>query len=196
MTRLSVERLEEIRSGADAGQCPYVGRCNSSRCPKHGGAARAVRDLLAELDAVRADLAHCERSYVAARTAHANAETERDDLQARLLVMTQERDEHAAHVATMVQQDKGRLESIEALMDRAEAAEAQLAAEVTNNGIVQAMLRRERTEAEEVGEAIKAQREELAAACAPGALPGSAPPRERPFDLMSRMLSAWVPAKR
>lgn len=116
MTRLSVERRAELRAIADAGQCTYVGRCNGSGCPKHGGAAKAVRALLDELDAqerATMDVMAAE-SVTALRLAEAIAE--RDDLQARLLVMTRERDAARDAIdATRLPRD----ERVEAMRKRA-----------------------------------------------------------------------------
>ncbi|HVK84222.1 MAG TPA: hypothetical protein VM513_08945 [Kofleriaceae bacterium] len=38
--------LDDIEQRLASAQCSYMGRCNSSRCPKHGGEARALRKLL------------------------------------------------------------------------------------------------------------------------------------------------------
>lgn len=60
MTTVTPEREAEIRLGAAAAQCDYVSRCNSSKCPMHGGQARALRDALTLLDDARARLASVE----------------------------------------------------------------------------------------------------------------------------------------
>lgn len=54
---MTPERERQIREAHASRECSYVGKCNSSRCPRHGGEARAIGDLLAALDEARAQLA-------------------------------------------------------------------------------------------------------------------------------------------
>lgn len=52
---MTPEREREIRAWLDdEPSCSYVGRCNSSRCPKHSPERRAARDLFNEVERLRA----------------------------------------------------------------------------------------------------------------------------------------------
>lgn len=53
--RMTADQEADILRSLDDAQCPYVDRCNSNKCPKHGGAAKAIRGLLSELQAVRSE---------------------------------------------------------------------------------------------------------------------------------------------
>lgn len=71
--RLTPERLADVREMVASAPCDYVGRCNSGRCPAHGGQAQAMRDLLAELDAVTAERDAAIARAEAAKRALGNA---------------------------------------------------------------------------------------------------------------------------
>lgn len=51
---MTPEREADIRAMHAARMCGYVGRCDDGGCSKHGGEARAMADLLAEIDRLRA----------------------------------------------------------------------------------------------------------------------------------------------
>lgn len=54
--------LDDIETRLASVQCSYVGRCNSSRCPMHGGETRALRRLLRVARAAEAVLAYIDRN--------------------------------------------------------------------------------------------------------------------------------------
>lgn len=118
--RLTKEREAEIREATEAAPCSYVGRCNSTRCPKHGLDAVARRDLLAELDALRAapptTYLHADGTEEPIGELVARLTRERDEALTRVRGLEAEREAMLVAASEAVGDDRG--------MDAYTAAEA------------------------------------------------------------------------